>query len=117
MNQKFIKNVLIGSAMLGSVVLNSVSVNAEPLINDTNILDKSMSTSQFQEVLATTKKQQLATKFGLPDQIKSLKNTSGEMVGVVWVYHDKVVSTSGKQDALLMIIDGEMKYITLSDAS
>ena len=60
---------------------------------------------------------QLGYNFGAPDEIQTLKDTTGAIVGSVWVYHNAVQKEDGKQDAHFVIVDGKLQYATLSDAS
>jgi hypothetical protein len=112
MNQKFMKSVLVVGLIALSMQANAAGFNK--FNNKDN--GKVLSSTQFYQVLATTKSDQFATKFGFPDQMKTLKNAAGETEGVVWVYRDAVHKADGMQDASFVIINGEMKYVTLSKA-
>lgn len=59
----------------------------------------------------------MATNFGKPDEMITLKSATGEAKGVVWVYHKVVVTQKSLRDARFVLINGEMKYVTLSDAA
>ena len=100
MNQKFIKSVLVGSLIAASMQTSAAGFNKD----NSNKNGKVMSATQFYQVLASTKSDQLAANFGFPDQIQTLKNTAGETEGVVWVYRDAVKKTEGMQDARLSLI-------------
>lgn len=117
MNQKFIKNILINGLLVGGLLLSSMQANAAGFHKGINTNGKTISSAKFYEVLATTKMDHLGYNFGMPDEIQPLKNISGVMVGYVWVYHDAVQKENSIQDAHFVIIDGELKYATLSDAS
>ncbi len=117
MNQKFIKNVFINSLFVAGLVASSAQVNAAGFNKDKNNNGKIMTSTEFYQVLAKTKMDQLGKNFGMPDDIQTLKNTTGETEGVVWVYRDAVKKADHMLDARFVIIDGEMKYVTLSNAS
>ena len=51
---------------------------------------KLMSSTQFYDLLKQTKPNQVATNFGNPDEMITLKSAAGEAAGVVWVYHNAV---------------------------
>jgi hypothetical protein len=117
MNQKFIDNVFINTLLVGGLVVASLQANAEGFHEGLNNHGKAISSAKFYEVLAKTKMDHLGYNFGKPDEIQTLKDTSGARVGSVWVYHDAVQKESGMQDAHFVIIKGELQYATLSDAS
>jgi hypothetical protein len=117
LNQKFIKNVFINSLIVGSLAVSSMQVNAEGFHHGKNRHGIAVSSAKFYEVLAKTKMDHLGYNFGAPDEIQSLKDTSGARVGSVWVYRDAVQKESGVRDANFIIINGELQYATLSDAS
>ena len=58
----------------------------------------------------------MATNFGNPAEIITLKSAAGEAKGVVWVYHNAVLTQKSLRDARFFLINGEMKYVTLSNA-
>ena len=117
MNQKFIKNVIINSLLAGGLVLSSLQANAEGFHEGLNNNGIAVSSAQFNQMLAKTKIDHLGYNFGKPDEIQTLKDTSGARVGSVWVYHDAVQKDGIKQDAHFVIVKGELQYATLSDAS
>jgi len=117
MNQKFIKNIVISSVIVGGLFASSLQVNAAGFNKINNSNGKTMSSTKFYEVLAKTKMDQLGYNFGMPDEIQPLKNTSGARVGTVWVYHAAVQKDNSARDANFIIINGELQYATLSDAS
>jgi hypothetical protein len=112
MNHNLISSVLIGGLLAVSLHASAAGFNK---FNATN--GKIMSSSEFYQVLANTKPNQVAVNFGFPDQMQTLKNTAGQTEGVVWIYRDAVKNASKMQDAHFMIIDGEMKYVTLTNAT
>ena len=63
-----------------------------------------------------TKPNQVATNFGSPAEMITLKSAAGEANGVVWVYHNAVLTQKSLRDARFVLINGEMKYVTLSSA-
>ncbi|MGB7816779.1 MAG: hypothetical protein WBL28_10565 [Methylotenera sp.] len=117
MNQKFIKNVFINGLLVGGLAVSSMQANAEGFHKGINNNGKTISSTKFYEMLAKTKMDHLGYNFGKPDEIQTLKDTSGARVGSVWVYHDAVQKENGVRDANFVIIDGELQYATLSDAS
>jgi hypothetical protein len=117
MNQKFIKNIFIPSLLIGGLLASTLPANAAGFNKDKNNNGTTMSSTKFYEVLAKTKMDQLGHNFGMPDEIQALKDTSGNRVGLVWVYHDAVKKENSMQDAHFVIINGELQYATLSNAS
>lgn len=117
MNQKFIKNIFINGLLVGGLLASSLQAHAEGFHKGLNNNGKAISSSKFYEMLAKTKTDHLGYNFGKPDEIQTLKDTSGARVGSVWIYHDAVQKEDGKQDAQFVIINGELQYATLSDAS
>ncbi len=117
MNQKFIKNIFINSILVGGLLVSTMQANAAGFHKGNNNDGKTVSSAKFYEVLAKTNVDHLGYNFGMPDEIQPLKNTSGAMVGYVWVYHDAVQKENSMQDAHFVIINGELQYATLSDAS
>lgn len=49
-----------------------------------------MSSTQFYQLLAETKSDQIAVKFGFPNQIQTFRNATFETAGVKWIYRDAV---------------------------
>jgi hypothetical protein len=117
MNQKFISKVFISSLLLGGMVLSSLQANAEGFHEGLNNHGKTISSAQFYEMLAQTKIEHLGYHFGKPDEIYALKDTAGARVGSVWVYHDAVQNDNNLHDARFVIINGELQYAALSDAT
>jgi len=117
-----VKLELIKSAFLGTLVIGSlvaVTLNASADGNNRGISSpiKAMTATQFYDLVKQTKPNQLATNFGKPDEIITLKGAAGEAKGVVWVYHNVVLAQKSLRDARFVLINGELKYVTLSDAA
>ena len=117
MNQKFISKVFINGLLVGGLVASSLQANAEGFHKGLNNNGKAISSAKFYEMLAKTKIDHLGYNFGKPDEIQTLKDTSGARVGSGWVYHDAVQKDNSLQDARFVIIKGELQYATLSNAS
>ncbi len=117
MNQKFINNVFINGLLVGSLALSSLQANAEGFHEGNNNNGIAVSSTKFYQLLAKTNMDHLGYNFGAPDEIQTLKDTTGAKVGSVWIYHDAVQKEDGKQDAQFVIINGKLQYATLSDAS
>lgn len=75
-----------------------------------------MSSSQFYDLVKQTKPNQVAINFGKPDEMLMLKNNTGNAAAVVWVYHNAVFAQKSLHDARFVLINGQMKYVTLSAA-
>jgi hypothetical protein len=117
MNQKFITSAFLGSLVAGSLIFGSFKANATGFHAGLNNNGIAISANKFNEVLANTNMEQLGYNFGAPDEIQMLKNTMGERVGSVWVYKNAVQKDGNKQDAHFVIVNGNLQYATLSDAS
>lgn len=117
MNQKFINNIVTSTLLVGGLVVSSLHVNAAGFHEGLNNHGKAISSAKFYEVLAKTKTDYLGYNFGKPDEIQTLKDTSGANVGTVWVYRNAVQKDNSIQDAHFVIIKGELQYATLSNAS
>jgi hypothetical protein len=117
-----LKLELLKSAFLGSIVIASlVAVTANSSANSAgkNLSShiKVMSSTQFYNLVKQTKPNQVATNFGKPDEMITLKSAAGEAKGVVWVYRKAVLTQKSLHDARFVLIDGKMKYVTLSSAA
>jgi hypothetical protein len=111
-----LKSALLSSLVAGSLVLGAFDVNASGF-NDSGADDgKVMSSIKFFDIVEHTKPNQVATNFGKPDEIIVMKKPSGAVAGVVWVYHDAVLKQHGMMDAKFILVNGEMKYVSLSDS-
>jgi hypothetical protein len=117
MNQKFIKSVVLGGLVASSLALGTFKANAAGFHEGNNNNGIAVSSDKFYQVLAKTNMDRLGYNFGAPDEIQTLKDTTGAKVGSVWVYHNAVQKEDGKQDAHFVIIDGKLQYATLSSAS
>jgi hypothetical protein len=117
MNQKFINKVVIHTLVAASFVTASLQVSAAGFHTGLNNTGISISSNQFNSLLAQTNAEYLGYHFGAPDEIQTLSGTDGKRVGSVWVYHDAVQKDGQKQDANFVIIDGKLQYTTLSHAS
>ena len=120
MNQKFIQQVIkvtcIAGAMASGLVFSSIPVGAAGFHKGVNNNGIVISSKKFNDLLDKTNIDHLGYHFGAPDEIQALKDTFGERVGSVWVYHNAVQKDDSKQDAHFVIIDGKLQYTTLSDA-
>ncbi len=117
MNQKLIKNVFIKTLIVGSLAVATLQAKAEGFHEGNNNHGIAISATKFNEVLANTKMEQLGYHFGAPDEIERLNDTLGKRVGSVWVYKNAVQKDGSKQDAHFVIINGNLQYATLSNAS
>jgi len=117
MKQKLTNGILLGGLLIGGLAYSTVEARtagtSQPSIDNT----KTMSSEQFYEILEKTKPNQLATNFGTPDSIVSIRNSAGDVTGVMWVYHDAVIKDETKMNANFMIVNGEFIYVSLSEAS
>jgi len=110
------KSILLGSLVLTSFAFGSFSANAAGFNQNAANDGKVMSSIKFQDVLDNTSPNQLASNFGKPDEIVMMKNAAGDVAGVIWVYRDAVLKARGMMDASFVLINGQMRYVTLSDA-
>ncbi|WP_020166495.1 MULTISPECIES: hypothetical protein [Methylotenera] len=116
MKRELVKSVLLGGLVLTSLALGSFKANASGFNQNAANDGKVMSEIKFQDILQHTSPNQLASNFGKPDEIVMMKNSAGDIAGVIWVYHDAVLKTHGMMDARFVLVDGHMKYVTLTDA-
>ena len=114
-NKELVKSILLGSLVLTSLALGSFKASASGFNQNAANDGKVMSAIKFQDILDKTSPNQLASNFGKPDEIVTMKNASGDVAGVMWVYHDAVLKTHGLMDARFVLVNGQMKYVTLSD--
>lgn len=117
MMKELAKSILLGSLVLSGVAFGSFEAHASGFNQNAAHDGKVMSAIKFQDILNKTSPNQLATNFGKPDEIVTMKNASGDVEGVMWVYHDAVLKTHGLMDARFVLVNGQMKYVTLSDAA
>ncbi|MGQ0442830.1 MAG: hypothetical protein ACT4OH_05190 [Methylophilaceae bacterium] len=117
MKKQLTKSLLLGSLVLSSLVFGTFNINAAdyklPISHDAKL----MSSEKFYSILETTKPNEVASNFGMPDNIISMRNAAGVVTGVVWVYHNAVLKEQAKLDANFALVNGEFKYVTLSNAS
>ncbi len=112
MNQTILPSILISGLLVVSLQADAAGFNKFDNGNG-----KVMSSSQFYQALSETKPDQIAAKFGFPDQMQTIKSSTGETAGVEWIYRDAVQTASKKQDAHFMLINGEIKYVKLVNSS
>lgn len=117
MKSALTKSILLGALVLTSLAFCSFKANAAGFNQNAAHDGKVMSQIKFQDVLENTLPNQLASNFGKPDEIVMMKNAAGDVAGVIWVYRDAVLKARGMLDASFVLIDGQMKYVTLSDAA
>ena len=114
---ELLKSVFLGSLVIASLSVGALNANTNNA-NKLNLINhKTMSSTQFYDLLKQTKPNQIATNFGNPDEMITLKSAVGEAAGIVWVYHDAVLDQKILHDARFVLINGEMKYLTLSDSA
>ena len=115
---KNITKFAIGVLMLAGLAINATHGQAAGFNKYSPNNGKAISTEKFQQILNNTQPTQLPVNFGFPDEIQTLKSVSGNVEGVVWIYRDAIVKQNGKQqDVRFVLVDGVMKYFTLSNAS
>jgi hypothetical protein len=114
---ELLKSVFLGSLVLGALAAGSLNANADGANKNTLHHNKVMSSTEFYDLVKHTKPDQVAVNFGKPDEMLTLKNASGEAEGVVWVYHKAVLDEKNIHDARFVLINGVMKYVTLSSAA
>ena len=102
--------------MLGSLVAITLNANAYRVSKSISSHIKIVSATQLYDLVKKTKPNQVATNLGNPDEMITLKSAVSEAKGVVWVYHNAVLTQKSLRDARFVLINGEMKYVTLSSA-
>ena len=117
MKLELLKSAFLGSLVIGSLVAVTLNASADAANTGKSSPIKAMSPTQFYELVKQTKPNQVASNFGKPDEMITLKSAAGEAKGVVWVYHKAVIAQKSLQDARFVLINGEMKYVTLSGAA
>ncbi len=117
MNQKFIKSAFLGSLVAVSLAFGTFKADAAGFHEGNNNNGIAITPAKFNALLANTNLDHLGYNFGAPDEIQTLKNTTGTRVGSVWVYHNAVQKDGSQQDAHFVIIDGKLQYATLSNAT
>ncbi len=116
MKLQILKSALLGSLVLGSLAFGSFKANAAGFNQNSAHDGKVMSPIKFNDLVEKTLPNQVASNFGKPDEIVTIKNANGDVAGVVWVYRDAVLKYRGMQDASFVLVNGQMKYVSLSDA-
>ena len=118
MKLELLKSAFLGSLVIASLTVGALNANTNNANKINVVKHKTMSSTQFYALLKQTKPNQVATNFGSPDEMITLKSAAGEAAGVVWVYHNAVIlGQKNLHDARFVLINGEMKYVTLSDAA
>ncbi|MES2182415.1 MAG: hypothetical protein V4493_09995 [Pseudomonadota bacterium] len=116
MKRALLGKLIISSLVASSLIVGTISANASGFNKNSANDGKVMSSIKFYDMVERTQPNQVATNFGKPDEIITMKNASGDVAGVVWVYHDAVLKYHGMMDANFVLVNGQMKYVTLSDA-
>ncbi|MES2546746.1 MAG: hypothetical protein V4575_03500 [Pseudomonadota bacterium] len=116
MKRELTKSILLGGLVLSTIAFGSFKANAAGFNQNAAHDGKVMSPIKFHDIVEKTLPNQVANNFGKPDEIIMMKNATGDVAGVMWVYRDAVLKSHGMMDASFMIINGQMKYVTLSDA-
>ena len=116
MKRELTKSILLGGLVIATIAFGSFKANAAGFNQSATHDGKVMSSIKFHDIVENTEPNQVANNFGKPDDIIMMKNANGDVAGVMWVYHDAVLKTHGMMDASFMIINGQMRYVTLSDA-
>jgi hypothetical protein len=76
-NRSFIMNqTIIHSILVGGLLAASLQAEAAGFNKFDNGNGKVMSSTRFYQVLAETKPDQIAAKFGFPDQMQTIKNST-----------------------------------------
>jgi hypothetical protein len=114
---ELLKSAFLGSLVVGSLAVGSLQASADSDLSKATVQKKTMTSTQFYDLVKQTKPNQVASNFGKPDEMIVLKNNNGNAEGVVWVYHKAVFAQKSLHDARFVLIDGEMKYVTLSGAA
>lgn len=114
MKQQLTKSILLGGLVLGSLAYGVAEARIASANQSNANSTKAMSSEKFYDILEKTKPNQLATNFGTPDNIVSMRNAAGLVTGVVWVYRDAVIKDEAIMDANFMVVNGEFIYVSLS---
>lgn len=117
MKLELLKSAFLGCLVMVSLVATTLNISADAANTGKSSAIKTMSPTQFYELVKQTKPNQVATNFGKPDEMITLKSANGDAKGIVWVYHKIVVAQKTLRDARFVLINGEMKYVMLSGAS
>ncbi len=111
MKQNFTKAILFGGLV---VALGANAAGFHKSITNAGLV---ITPEKFYEVVQKTKSDQVATNFGTPDNTLTMRDSAGAVTGVVWVYHNAVAKQDKLMDANFVIVNGEFKYVALSNAS
>ncbi len=103
--------------LIVGLVIASIGANAAGFKKSATYTGMVITPEKFYEIVENTKGGQVAINFGTPDSINTMREPSGAVSGVVWVYHNAVAKQDKKMDANFMIVNGELKYVTLSNDS
>jgi hypothetical protein len=114
---ELLKSAFLGSLVVGSLAVGSLKASTDGINSNTTDHKNIMSSTQFYDLVKQTEPNQVASNFGKPDEMITLKNATGQAEGVVWVYHKAVLAQKSLHDARFVLINGEMKYVTLSGAA
>ncbi|MFM9835870.1 MAG: hypothetical protein ACKVOA_07185 [Methylophilaceae bacterium] len=106
------KGVLITGLVIACLTANAQGFNKTR--GNTGIV---ITPELLHKTVAKTKPDQFALSFGMPDTIETMRDAAGNVAGVVWVYRDAVADNGKKMDANFMIVNGELKYVTLTTDS
>jgi GTP-sensing pleiotropic transcriptional regulator CodY len=111
------KEFFINSLIISSLAVSSLNANAlgfNKLYGNTGMV---ITSELFFKTVEKTKPDQFALSFGMPDAIQTMRDFSGNVADVVWVYREAVAKQGKVMDANLVIVNGELKNVTLSNAS
>lgn len=108
---------LTKSFLIGGLVIASISANAAGFHKSITNSGMVITPEKFYEIVEKTKSDQVATNFGTPDNTLTMRDPAGAVTGVVWVYHNAVAKQDKLMDANFVILNGEFKYVALSNAS
>ena len=117
MKLELLKSAFLGGLVMVSLIAATLNTSADAANTGQSSAIKTMSPTQFYELVKQTQPNQVATNFGKPDEMITLKSANGDAKGIVWVYHKIVVAQKTLRDARFVLINGEMKYVTLSGAA
>lgn len=112
MNITVFKSIVLGGLVFASFSLMSFKSNAAEMTPSA----KGLTSVAFYNKLEKAQPNQIANSFGLPDQIVPMRNASGDVTGVVWVYRDAVAKQDKKLDANFVLVNGVFKYVSLTNS-
>ena len=111
------KSILIGGLVITSLSFGNLDANAAGFNKLHANAGMVITPELFYKTVEKTKPDQFARSFGMPDSIDTMRDSAGNVAGVVWIYRDAVAKQGKMLDASLVIVNGELKYVTLSNAS